>query len=56
MENVDKLNEIKKIANNVIYFNDNSDYLGTLWEILIISDDTKEEDGLYTEHELSFIE
>lgn len=29
-------NKIKKIANNVLYFDDNSDYTTALWEILNI--------------------
>jgi len=29
----DLLAEIRRIANNVIYFDDNSDYSGALWDI-----------------------
>ena len=32
--NQDKLDEVYKIANNVLYFDDNSDYQSALWEIL----------------------
>ena len=32
--NQEKLDKVKKIANNALYFDDNSDYGTALWEIL----------------------
>jgi len=34
MSDKETINEIVKIANNVLYFDDNSDYCTALWEIL----------------------
>jgi len=31
----EKLDEVYRIANNVLYFDDNSDYVSALWEILL---------------------
>ena len=31
----EKLDEIYRIANNVLYFDDNSDYQTVLWEVLM---------------------
>lgn len=31
---MDKIKEVKRIANNALYFDDNSDYGTALWEIL----------------------
>lgn len=42
LNNADK--EILRIASNAIYFNDNSDYLSALWEIVNIVSDNKVED------------
>jgi hypothetical protein len=33
---MDKLDAIYKIANNVLYFDDNSDYCSALWEIIAV--------------------
>jgi len=38
------LYQINKIANNVLYFDDNSDYQTALWEILSIINPSLDED------------
>ena len=50
-EDVQKLNsslfEVREIANNVLYFNDRSDYPSALWEILkVVAPDLFEEDDM----------
>jgi len=45
----EKIKKIKKIANNVLYFDDNSDYRSALWEILMEIDPN-------TPNELDFID
>ncbi len=50
------LNKIKIIANNALYFTDNSDYKNALWDILTtISPDIIDEDGTPRE-KLKYIE
>ena len=47
----EKLDEVYKIANNALYFGDNSDYQTALWEVLVtINPD------LDTYEELKYIE
>jgi len=48
---MNKTNEVYKIANNALYFNDNSDYKTALWEILSTLNPDLEE-----ETELKFID
>jgi len=51
---VNVIAEVKQIANNVLYFNDSSDYSSALWEILeLVSPETFKDDP---EPELSYIE
>jgi len=33
----DKMEEVKKIANNTLYFDDNHDYCSALWDILYVA-------------------
>ena len=40
----EKIEQIKQIVNNVLYFDDNSDYQTALWEVLALINDWDEED------------
>lgn len=44
---VERLKQIHKIANNVLYFDDNSDYSTALWQILALCMGKKEDDDMY---------
>lgn len=57
-DEVTRLNMITEIANNALYFRDNSDYEGALWDILRVANpDLFEDNGEGDpKKELEFIE
>ena len=55
MSKKEKIEEVFKLANNALYFGDNSDYRTALWDIMKVLNPKKFEKEVYSE-DLKYIE